>query len=119
MNFMIQAGFDIKKDKEAEFQPWLAENEAKLAAACPEGVQYMGTYANIFGSDDRVGAYRTVWGMNSYAAMDAFSSAIKEGGTFAELMDALGHFTLDRQDGGVLSGELSRRVTDAAIWGID
>lgn len=119
MNFMIQAGFDVKKEREAGFQPWLAENESKLAEACPEGVTYLGTFANIFGSDERVGAYRTVWGMDSYAAMDAFSNAIKQGGTFAELMDDLGQFTLDRQHGGILSGDLSRRVTDAAIWGLE
>jgi hypothetical protein len=119
VNFMVQNGFDVKKEREAGFQPWLVENESKLAEECPEGITYLGTFANIFGSEARVGAYQTVWGMDSYAAMDAFSNAIKQGGTFAELMDALGKFTLDRQEGGISSNELSRRVTDAAIWGLD
>ena len=119
MNFLVLNGFDIKKDREAEFQPWLAANEAGIADASPEGVEYIGTFANIFGDDDHVGAYRSVWLLDSYAAMDRFSAAIKEGGTFAELMNELGRFAMDRQDGGSLSSELSRRVTDAAIWGIE
>jgi hypothetical protein len=119
VNFLIQNGFDIRKDREAEFQPWLADNEAGIAEACPEGVEYVGTFANIFGDDDHVGAYRSVWLMDSYAAMDRFSAAIKEGGTFALLMNELGRFAMDRQDGGSQSADLSRRVTDAAIWGIE
>ena len=103
MDFLIQNGFDIRKDREAEFQPWLADNEAGIAEACPEGVEYVGTFVNIFGGDDHVGAYRSVWLMDSYGAMDRFSSAIKEGGTFAELMNELGRFAMDRQDGGSLS----------------
>lgn len=119
MNFIVQNGFDIKQGKEAAFGPWLAENEPRLAESCPEGVEYLGTFANIFGNDDRVGAYRSLWLMDSYGAMDRFSGAIKEGGAFADLMDELGRFAMDRQDGGVMSADLSRRVTDAAIFGVE
>ena len=119
MNFIADTGYDVKQGKQLEFQEWLTENEEKLAASCPSGTEYLGTFANIFGSERSVGTYRTLWGMDSYAAMDAFSAAIKEGGTFAQLMDTMGRFVLDRQDGGVQSGELSRRVSDAAMWGVD
>lgn len=119
MNLIAEAGFDVKKGKELEFQKWLAENEEKLAAACPPGTTYLGTFATIFGSERTVGAYRTLWGVENYAAMDAFSGSIKEGGTFSELMNAMGLFAVERQDGGLQVGELSRRVTDAAIWAVE
>ncbi len=119
MKFIIQDGFDIKKGKDLDYQKWLAENEEKLAASCPTGTEYLGTFANIFGSEQNVRAYRTLWGMDSYGALDGLSEAIKEGGTFGQLMDTMGGFELDRQDGGLTSSELSRRVTDAAIWGVD
>lgn len=119
MNFIVQAGFDLETDKEADFQPWLAENEPKIVAACPDGIDYLGTFAVIFGDSDDVGAYRTVWAMDGYAGLDAFADAVKAGGEFAELMDGLGSFGLGRQDGGLQSAELLRRVTDAAIWGLD
>ena len=119
MNFIANAGYDIKKGKELDFKAWLSENEEKLAAACPEGVQYLGTFANIFGSERSVGAYRSLWAMDSYAAMDNFSAAMKDGGTFSQLVDSMTRFALERQDGGLQAAELSRRVTDAAIWGVD
>lgn len=119
MNFIVQTRFDVEKDREADLQPWLAENESQLVAACPSGIQYLGTFANILGDERDVGAYRTLWAMDNYAGLDALSGAMKEGGEFARLMDELGSFTLGRQDGGLITGELSRRVTDAAIWGLD
>ncbi len=117
MNFVAEQGFDVKKGQSIEFQRWLADNEAALASACPEGVEYLGTFANIFSSEKDSGAYRTLWAMDSYGAMDSFAEAMKEGGTFAQLVDAMARFFLDAVDGGDWSNILSRRVTTAAMWG--
>jgi len=117
MDFIAEQGFDVKKGQSAEFQQWLVDNEAELASACPEGVEYMGTFANIFSSEKGSGSYRRLWGMESYGAMDNFANAMKEGGTFARLVDAEERFHVDPEDGGEWSNILSRRVTTAAFWG--
>ena len=117
MNFINQQGFDVKKGKATEFQAWLAENEEGLASSCPAGIEYMGTFANIFTSEKDSGFFRTIWGMDRYGAMDSFSEAMKKGDTFAQLMEAMAGFILDPIDGGNWSSEVSRSVTDTAIWG--
>lgn len=117
MNFISEQGFDVKKGQSVEFQQWLVDNEAELASVCPEGVEYIGTFANIFSSEKGSGSYRTLWGMVSYGAMDNFADAMKEGGTFSQLVDSMAKFGLDFADGGDWSTILSRRVTSAAIWG--
>lgn len=117
MNFISEQGFEVKKGQSAEFQQWLMNNEAELASACPEGIEYMGTFANIFSSEKNSGSYRTLWAMESYGAMDNFTDAMKEGGTFAQLVDAMARFSLDSANGGDWSSILSRRVTTAVFWG--
>jgi len=117
MHFISEQGFDVKKGQSAEFQQWLVDNEAELASACPEGVEYLGTFANVFSSEKGSGSFRTLWALVSYGALDRFTDAIKEGGTFARLVDAMAKFGLDYVDGGDWSNILSRRVTTAAIWG--
>ena len=117
MSFIAQQGFDVKKGRAVEFQGWVAENESALAAACPAGVEYIGTFANIFTSDKSSGSFRTIWRLDRYGSMDGFADAMKEGGGFAELMEAMAGFILDPLDGGHWSNELSRSVVDTAIWG--
>ncbi|MDH3260944.1 MAG: hypothetical protein OEM81_01330 [Acidimicrobiia bacterium] len=117
MNFISEQGFDIKKGQSVEFQQWLMDNEGELASACPAGVEYVGTFANVFSSEKDSGSFRTLWAMESYGALDNFTDAMKEGGTFAQLVDAMAKFGLDSADGGDWSSSLSRRVTTAAIWG--
>lgn len=119
MNFITEQGYDVKKGQAANFQKWLTDNEEKLAASAPDGVTYVGTFANIFSSEKDTGAYRTIWALDSYGDMDAFADAMKQGGPFASLVDAMVRFTLDVEDGGNWSNVLSRKVTTAAIWGDD
>ena len=117
MKFIVENGFDVQKGQAAEYQKWVADNEEKVAASAPESFEYLGTFANIFDSNPETGSYRTLWAMDSYGAMDNFANAMKEGGTFAQLMDTKAGFTLDPQDGGRLTNKLSRNITDTAIWG--
>jgi hypothetical protein len=51
MEFIAEFGFDIKQGKGHEFQEWLSAAESKIAAACPTGVEYVGTYAAIYSSE--------------------------------------------------------------------
>jgi hypothetical protein len=117
VKFIIENGFDIQKGHAAEYQKWMADNEEKITASTPESFVYLGTFANIFNSNPETGSFRTLWATDSYGAMDNFANAMKEGGTFAQLMDTMAGFTLDPQDGGQVSNALSRNITDTAIWG--
>ena len=119
MNFITYSEFDVQKGTELDLRDWLAQNEEKIAAETPDGLEYLGTFTTIFGPEASVNTFRTVWAMDNYAAIDTFTKAVKAGGTFADLMDVLGSYQLDRQDGGIQMNVLTRRVTDAAIWGVD
>ncbi|MGH9195390.1 MAG: hypothetical protein ACRD1T_06590, partial [Acidimicrobiia bacterium] len=87
MNFIMEFGFDVKEGKSQEFQQWLSGNEEKLAAEAPEGSEYLGTYVAIFSSDRKGGSWRQYWRLESYGAQDKFSEAMKQGGTFARLIE--------------------------------
>ena len=54
--------------------------------------------------------------MDSYGAQDKWSAAVKDGGTFARLMDEMAHF-IDQRNEANQSTLMLRRVSDAAIWG--
>ena len=60
MNFINEFGFDVKKGRAQDFQRWMSENESKLAAACPSGVEYVGTYAVMYSSEKHSGAIPSV-----------------------------------------------------------
>ena len=116
MHFVHEWGFDPKEGKSQELQRWLSENEEKLALECPPGCKYDGTYAAVHTSEKRCGAFRMVFRMENYAAQDSFSAAMKEGGTFARLMEELTDF-MDQSNQANWSEVLMRRATDTAIWG--
>lgn len=116
MNFLHINGFDPKEGKTRELQQWLSANEEKLALECPKGVEYVGTYFAVHSSEKGAGTVRSLWRMDSYAAQDAFSQTMKEGGTFARLMDEMSAFVDERNDAH-WSDVVLRKATDAAVWG--
>jgi hypothetical protein len=116
MNFIQAQGFDVKKGQTAALQKWLEANEEKISADCPDGISYEGTYAVVQTSEKTTGAVLSLWRMESYGAMDAFSAAMKEGGSFARLMEEFTEF-LDQERDANWSSFLARRMTDTAIWG--
>ena len=116
MDFITEFGFDVKQGQARDFQGWLTENESKLAAACPSGVEYIGTYAVIYTSEKQAGAYRQLFRMESYGSQDTFAAAMKEGGTFATLIDEMSKFG-DQDREANWSSNLYKAVTDTSIWG--
>ena len=92
MNFIAEFGFDVKKGRAQDFQRWMSENESKLAAACPSGVEYVGTYAVMYSSEKHSGSFRQFFRMESYGSQDTFSAAMKEGGAFANLVEEMTEF---------------------------
>ena len=116
MNFIAEFGFDVKKGRAQEFQRWMSENESKLAAACPSGVEYVGTYAVMYSSEKHAGAFRQLFRLENYGAQDVFAAAMKEGGEFASLIEGATEFVDQEKDANWSNG-LYKAVTDLSIWG--
>jgi hypothetical protein len=79
---VVEYGYDIKpfdpeapEDKHNAFRSWLLDNEADLAASCPSGVRYRGTYAVLTTSEKTAGQYRTIW---SFRGGDAIRALMQE-----------------------------------------
>ena len=114
MSLMMEYGFDVKQGELSDFQVWLSENESKFAGSCPAGVEYIGTYGVIYSSEKHAGGCGQYFRRSSYGAQDAMSSALKEGGTFAELLNDMNKF-VDRDKGADWSNGLYRSMTDLGM----
>jgi hypothetical protein len=111
MDFIAEFGFDVKQGQAHEFQKWLSENESKIAAACPPGVEYVGTFGVIFSSEKHAGGYRQLLRLESYGAQDALAAAMREGGAFATSLDEVNQF-VDRDRGADWSNGLYKTVAE-------
>jgi hypothetical protein len=116
MNFIAEFGFDVKKGQSRDLQRWLSENESKVAAACPSGIEYVGTYAVVWSSEKRSGGYRQLFRMESYGSQDTFAAAMQEGGDFAKLMEEASQF-VDQDREADWSNGLYKAVTATSFWG--
>jgi hypothetical protein len=94
-SIVIEWGYDVAKEKSADFHTWLGQNEKTLAAQCPTGVQYRGTYAVFAQSDNSLGEYRTVWAFDSLATMEQLAAEVSKGSDFGKLVQALSGFRND------------------------
>lgn len=114
MQFIHEQGFDVRDGEEHAFQRWLADNEAALAAACPEGVDYLGTFYAIFSDQRDAGTYRMLWRYDSYAAQDRMAEASAGGTEMARLMHE-GIAFVDMGNQRNSSNQLLKLVTDSTI----
>lgn len=92
---IIEWGFEVPRETSAAFHAWLAANETNLAAECPPGVQYRGTYA-IFAQSQELGAYRTIWTFDTMAAMETLAAEVDAATSFGTRLQALTAFRDER-----------------------
>ena len=116
MDFLNVGGFSVPPGKNREFQEWVRANSAALAQAMPKGIELVGIYASMFSSEKHTGAYKAIFRLDSYGAMDRFAAAIGENPELARLMNELGKFS-DVRLGADYSSELLKSVADITIWG--
>jgi hypothetical protein len=116
MDFISEFGFDVKQGQVRDFQRWLSENESKFPAACPPGVEYIGTYAVVQTSEKHAGGFRQFLRLESYGSQDTLAAAMKEGGAFASLIEEMTNFIDQDRDAHWSSG-LYKAVTDTSVWG--
>lgn len=115
MRFILEQGFSVKVGMEEAYQQWMVENEAKLAAAHPKGMRYLGTYVVVFSSEKQSGSYRTLVELDSYGAMDRSAAAFKDPDTeFGSLLRDASRFG-DWDLAAPWSNSLYKAVVDATI----
>lgn len=89
-------GYEVARDQADAFHAWLQANEQAVAAECPAGVRYCGTYAVFAQSENALGAYRTVWAFDSLASMEAMAAERAAGGSFGRRLAELTGFRDER-----------------------
>ena len=114
MQFIHEQGFDVREGEEHAFQRWLAENEAAMAAACPEGVEYLGTFYAIFSDTRTAGAYRLLYRYDSYGAQDRMAAEMAGDTALARLVHEAMRF-LDMGNHRNQSSQLLKLVADSTI----
>lgn len=116
MRFISEIGFNVKVGKDEAYQKWLAENEAKVAAAQPPGAKYLGTFVVTFTSEKNTGFYRSFAELDSYAAFDAIAALVKdETSELGRLAREESQF-IDYDPNAQWSNGLYKLVVDAAIF---
>lgn len=115
MPILHETSYDLEPGKFDAFQEWLLENEEALAEAYPEGIEYVGSYANVFG-DQSNGEYRTLLRLDEYAALDRLNETVAEEGELSRLLWEMSAFT---KDGASSRGHQSlwKKVTKAVATG--
>jgi len=116
MEFIAESGFNIRQGKEEEFQDWLVENEAKLAASYPEGTAFLGVFVVTWSTEKEAGSWRTLERLDSYGAQDRLAALMKDGTSeYSRLWREMSVFG-DWDRAAPWSQSLLKRATDATVW---
>lgn len=92
MPILHETTYDVNAGQFDTFQNWLLEHEQSLAASYPEGIEYVGTFANVYGDQSR-GEFKTVLRLDNYAALDTLAETVAEEGTLSRLLWEVSAFT--------------------------
>lgn len=114
MDFIDVQGYTIKQGRLTEFQKWLADNEDEIRKHCPEGTEYVGTYAVTHTSEKKAGSVWTLWRLDTYGAQDRMAAAGKADGPFRDLV--LQFLDFVDQDSDSWSQALLKAVVDATVY---
>jgi hypothetical protein len=86
MDFITEDGYEVKPGMQEEYQQWIIANQDALRRAMPEGIEYIGTYVAVYGSDYSGGAWRELYRIDSYGALDRMAAeGRREGSELARL----------------------------------
>lgn len=92
MPILHETMYDVNPGQFDAFQNWLLQHEEELASSYPDTVEYVGTYASVFG-DQTHGAFKTVLRLENYAALDDIAATVAEEGTLGRLLWEVSAFT--------------------------
>jgi hypothetical protein len=74
MDFITEDGYQVKPGMQEEYQEWVIAHQDALRRALPEGIEYIGTYVAVFGSDYTGGSWRDLFRIDSYGALDRMAA---------------------------------------------
>ena len=74
MDFITEDGYEVKPGMQEEYQEWVIANQDALRRAMPEGIEYIGTYVAVYGSDYAGGSWRDLYRIDSYGALDRMAA---------------------------------------------
>jgi len=116
VRFIQEFGYTVKTGDDEAHQRWLIDNDAALKASMPPGMTYIGTFAVVFSSEKGAGAYKALFGLDSYGALDAAAAANKDSDSaYGRLVRGISRFwDLDHAAG--WSNVLLKDVLDATVW---
>lgn len=92
MPILHETMYDVTPGQFEAFQKWMLAHEQALADAYPEGVEYVGTYANVYGEQAK-GEFKTILRLENYAALDTLAATMAEEGTLSRLLWEVSAFT--------------------------
>jgi hypothetical protein len=116
MRFIQEYGYTVKIGQEEAHQKRLVDNNDALAKSMPAGTRYIGTFAGVFSSEKSSGWYRTLFELDSYAAMDKLAALNKDPGSeYGRLLRESAKFG-DYDLAAPWSNALLTDVVDATIW---
>lgn len=118
MEFIQEQGFDVREGQEHAFLRWLEANEAAIAAAGPDGIEYLRTYVAIYSDDRTGGAYRSLTRYDSYGAQDRFAAEAGGDTPLARLLREYSAF-IDMSNSGNGSNQLLKRATDVTLFFVE
>ena len=116
MDFITEDGYQVKPGMQEEYQQWIIDNQDALRAALPEGIEYIGTYVAVFGSDYEGGTFRDLFRIDSYGALDRMAAeGRRPGSELARLNREGGRFIDMTRSPERWAHNLYKNVVDATI----
>ena len=116
MDFITEDGYQVKPGMEEEYQRWIIANKDALQAALPDGIEYIGTYVAVFGSDYTGGSYRDLFRIDSYGALDRMAAeGRRPGSELSRLNREGGRFIDMKRNPERWTHNLYKNIVDATI----
>jgi hypothetical protein len=120
MDFITEDGYQVKPGMQEEYQQWIIDNQDALRAALPEGIEYIGTYVAVFGSDYEGGSFRDLFRIDSYGALDRMAAeGRRPGSELARLNREGGRFIDMTRSPERWTHNLYKNVVDATIIDVE
>jgi len=116
MRFIQEYGFTVKVGQEVAHQKWLIENHDALVRSQPKGTRYIGTFVVVLSSEKNAGAYRAIYEIDGYGAMDVQASDAKDPDSVSAKLTAEWSAFWDTDLSAPWSNALLKNVVDATIF---
>ena len=120
MDFITEDGYQVKPGMQEEYQRWIIDNLDAMRRALPEGIEYIGTYVAVFGSDYEGGTFRDLFRIDSYGALDRMAAeGRRPGSELARLQRDSGRFIDMTRNPERWTHNLYKNVVDATIFDVE